>query len=121
MQRDPSEMSPAHLLGLRRWLGLTVRAMAAAVGQSYQTVTRWESGERRLSEQSAAALRDLVAYTEETVEGLAAAAPAKIVIYRTDAEFQANVDTGGRVLSAAWHQMVAVRAADRCGAEIVYE
>lgn len=123
MERHPSEMTPAELRCLRESLGLTVRAMSAAVGQTYQTVTRWESGERRISPRSAAALADLVGYTDAFVDGLVRVhrAGRPLVTYLTDDDLRAHVDTGGRVLSAAWHRASAWRAAGRVpGARVVY-
>lgn len=122
MQRHPSEMTPAELRCLRESLSLTVRALSAAVGQSYQTITRWESGERAISQRSAAALADLVAYTDEAVETLVAIhSPGSVLTtFLADDEVREHVDTGGWVLSAAWHRMVAWRAAGRTGARVRY-
>lgn len=114
-------MTPAELRCLRERLGLTVRAMESAIGMTYQTITRWENGSRPISNSNARALADLVAYTDAAVDALVEAAPARIVVYRDDNAFRDHEDTGGRVLSAAWHRAVAWRAAERiAGAVITY-
>lgn len=119
MQRHPSEMTPNGLRCLRESLGLTVRALSHAIGQSYQPITQWEKGERPISTRNAAVFADLVEYTETCVEALAAEPPENgLVTYLRDEEFREHVDTGGWVLSAAWHRMVVWRAAERSGAEI---
>lgn len=125
MERHPSEMTPGELLCLREALGLTVRALSHATGLSYQTITRWESesGEWPISRPSAERMADLVAYTNETVAGVVATHPpgSTIVIYRRDKAFREHVNTGDWVLSAAWHRMVAWRAAERIpGATVTY-
>lgn len=121
MERHPSEMTPVELRCLRESLGFTVRALSAAIGRTYQTITRWESGEHPISAHSAAALADLVAYTSVFETDLAATHPAgsTITTYLTDKAVAEFVDTGGRVLSAAWHRGVAWRAAKRTGATVV--
>lgn len=123
MQRHPSEMTPAELRCLREELRLTVRALSTAIGQTYQTVTRWESGERAPSRYSASALADLEAFTDAAVDNLVEThgPGAVIVTYLDDQSFQERVDTGVFVLSAAWHRGVARRAAKRIpGAVITY-
>lgn len=123
MQRHPSEMTPAELRCLREELRLTVRALSTAIGQTYQTVTRWESGERAPSRYSASALADLEAFTDAAVDDLVEThgPGAVIVTYLDDQSFQDRVDTGVFVLSAAWHRGVAWRAAKRIpGAVITY-
>jgi len=111
--RDPSEMTPAELRCLREELRLTVRALSAAIGQTYQTVSRWESGERTPSRYSASALADLAAFTDAAVADLVEAHEpgSTIVTYLDDETFREHVDTGAFVLSAAWHRGVAWRAA----------
>jgi transcriptional regulator with XRE-family HTH domain len=124
VQRHPSEMTPAELRCLREELRLTVKALSAAIGQTYQTVTRWESGERVPSRYSSAALADLVTLTDSTVAALVAAHEpgATIVTYLDDASFQEHVDTGVFVLPASWHRGVAWRAAAQIpGATIAYQ
>lgn len=123
MQRHPSEMTPAELRCLREELRLTVRALSTAIGQTYQTVTRWESGERAPSRYSASALADLEAFTDAAVDDLVEThgPGATIMTYLDDESFQEHVDTGVFVLSAAWHRGVAWRAAERIpGAVITY-
>lgn len=117
MRRDPAEMTIAELRRLRESLGLTVRALAAAIGVDRRTVTRWEAGEA-LSEGSASALRRLVEYTNRSVDKLAEThGPGdRIVTYPTDKAYR---EAGGQ-LPSAWHRMVADRAAERCGARIDY-
>lgn len=117
-------MSPAELLCLRGSLGLTLKAFAAAVGVDSSTVFAWEGDPKRISkpqkisEANARAVAALVEYTDRAVADLAAAhGPGNpIVIYSTDKQYRA----AGGVLSAAWHRMVARRAAAECGARIVY-
>jgi len=121
--RDPSEMTPAELRCLREELRLTVRALSAAIGQTYQTVSRWESGERTPSRYSASALADLEAFTDAAVANLVEAHEpgSTIVTYLDDETFREHVDTGIFTLSAAWHRGVAWRAAQRIpGAVITY-
>jgi transcriptional regulator with XRE-family HTH domain len=102
-------------------MGLTIRAMSAALGITYQTITRWENGSWPISNTNAGVLSELVAYTNAVVDALVEAAPATIIVYRDDKAFRANEDTGGWMLSAAWHRMVAVRAAERIpGARVDY-
>lgn len=112
--KHPLLMTPAELWRLRKSLGLTTRALAAAIGRSERHVARWEKSDKhRISRDTADALIDLVAYTDAAVDALVEANPTVITIYRNDEDFRANEDTGGRVLSAEWHLMVAGRAADR--------
>lgn len=113
--KHPLIMNAAELLCLRERLGFTQEALARAIGRAGRNVRKWESlsSTQKVSRESADALLDLVAYTDAAVDALVKAAPATIVIYRTDAEFRANEDTGERVLSAAWHRMVAARAGER--------
>lgn len=123
MQRHPSEMNPAELRCLREELRLTVRALSAAIGQSYQTISRWESGERTPSRYSASALADLAAYTDAAVADLVDTHEpgSTIVTYLDDEAFRSHVGTGVFVLSAAWHRGVATRAAERIpGVVITY-
>lgn len=121
--RNPSEMTPAELRCLREELRLTIKALSTAIGQTYQTVTRWESGERALSRYSASALADLVALTDTAVADLVEAHEpgSTIVTYLDDETFREHVGAGHFVLSAAWHRGVATRAAERIpGAVITY-
>lgn len=115
--RDPSEMTPAQLRRLRQRLSLTVRALSAVTGQSYQTITRWESGTWPLSAQSAAALVDVIHRTEAAIADLVATAPPGTVIetYRSDKELRearpdlvARIDDEGEPVywPASWHLMV---------------
>ncbi|MEU5157282.1 helix-turn-helix transcriptional regulator [Glycomyces sp. NPDC021274] len=114
-------MTAAELRCLRELLGLSTRALAAAIGRSERNVARWENGQQRLARDTAEALAELADYTDAAVDALVAAAPDTISVYRNDGEFRAHEDTGARVLSAAWHRMVAARAAERIpGAVITY-
>ena len=113
VERHPLIMTTAELRCLRERLGLTPGALAAAIGRSERNVRRWENGEQRISRDTADAMIALAAFTDAAVDALVEAAPATITVYRDDAAFRALEDTGGRVLSAAWHRMVAVRAAER--------
>jgi transcriptional regulator with XRE-family HTH domain len=116
-------MTPAELRCLREDLRLTVRAMSTAIGQTYQTVSRWESGERVPSRYSARALADLAAFTDAAVAELVEAHEpgSTIVTYLDDETFRKHVRTGVFRLSAAWHRGVAWRAAERIpGAAITY-
>ncbi|WP_081883401.1 helix-turn-helix transcriptional regulator [Glycomyces tenuis] len=112
-------MNRAGLLCLRRSLGLTVTSLAAAIGVTRRTVTRWEAGEP-IYRLNAEALADLVAYTDQTVADLAAVHGPEnpIVTYLTDESYRASRPE--RVVSAEWHQLVAWRAAEECGARIIY-
>lgn len=123
MQRNPSEMTPAELRCLREELRLTVRALSNAIGQTYKTIARWESGERAPSRYSANALADLAAFTDAAVADLVEThgPGSTIVTYLDDASFQEHVDIADFVLSAAWHRGVAWRAAQQIpGATITY-
>lgn len=121
VERHPLIMTAAELRCLRERLGLSTRALAAAIGRSERNVARWENGQQRLARETADALVDLADYTDAAVDALVAAAPDTISVYRNDAAFRAHEDTGDRVLSAAWHRMVAARAAERIpGAVITY-
>lgn len=121
--RNPSEMTPAELRCLREELRLTIKALSVAVGQTYQTVTRWESGERALSRYSAGALAALVTLTDTAVADLVQAHEpgSTIVTYLDDDSFREHVNTGVFLLPAAWHRGVAWRAARQVpGAVITY-
>ena len=115
--QHPSVMSRAGLRGLRRSLGLTVRALATAMQTTPRTVHGWERGDRPISRENARLLAALAAYTDSVVDRLAAEDP--ILTYETDDEIR-GVDTGGWMLTADWHQAAAWRASERTGARIVY-
>lgn len=117
--KHPLLMTAAELRCLRERLGLTTRALAAAIGRTERNVARWETGPQRISRETADALIDLVSYTDEAVDALAETQAETIMVYRTDEEFRAIEDTGKRVLSAAWHRMVAGRAAERIPDSVV--
>lgn len=122
--RDPSDMTPAELRCLREELRLTVRALSAAIGQTYQTISRWESGKRAPSRYSANALVDLATFTEAAVADMVKTHEpgSTIVTYLDDETFQEHVDIGTFVLPAAWHRGVAWRAARQIpGATITYQ
>lgn len=119
----PLLMTPAGRLCLRESLGLSPRALTKALGVYERYVYRWESSGQGLTRETADALADLVAYTEEAVAALVAAHEpgAVLTIYRTDTEFRDHVDTGGWVLSAEWHRAVAWRAKEQIpGARVDY-
>lgn len=114
----PHTMTPAELRALRESMGLTVRALAAAVGVGERAVDRWERGHSRPARRHAARLEGLRAYTDAAVESLSTEDP--ILTYRTTEEFHAAEPPGEWVLPASWHRMVAWRAAQDTGAVIRY-
>lgn len=119
---DPMTMSPADLKCLREDLGLSVPALAAAIGTSTTTVERWEmpSGNPnayRISRSNAEAFGRVVEDTERTIGDLAASAGRQITVWSNDDDYRA---AGGRY-SAEWHRRVARRVKERTGARIVYE
>jgi transcriptional regulator with XRE-family HTH domain len=116
-------MSPFMLKCLRESLGLTVTALAAATGQAYRTITRWEDDAHPpISERSAAALAELVAHTDRVVADLVATHPAgsTIIVYPDGKNTLPRdlAEYGGRRLSPAWYRAAAWRAAERTGAKI---
>ncbi len=118
--KHPLIMNAAELLCLREELGFSQEALARAIGRAGRNVRKWEAATQAVSRESADALIDLIAYTDAAVDALVEAAPDKIVIYRTDAEFRVHEDTNGRVLSAEWHRRVAARAAKLSGATVIF-
>jgi DNA-binding transcriptional regulator YiaG len=119
VERHPLIMTTAELRCLRERLGLTPAALAAAIGRSERNVRRWENGEQRISRETADAMIALASYTDAAVDALVEAAPSTITVYRDDEAFRAHEDTGSRVLSAAWHRMVAARTAERIPGSVI--
>lgn len=119
VDRHPLLMTTAELRCLRERLGLTTATLADAIGRSERNVRRWENGEQRISRDTADAMIELAEFTDAAVEAIVEAAPGTITVYRDDAAFRAHEDTGGRVLSAAWHRMVAAQAAERIPGSVI--
>lgn len=118
--QHPSDMSPSDLRCLRLYhLGLTPTQLARALGINRETVRRWET-EADLYPISAAhaeALHQLIMYTRDVENALAAAhrRGSTIPTYATDDELHAAEPGLWHSLPASWHQAAAWRAAQRLG------
>lgn len=118
----PLLMFPAELRDLRELMRLTTKAMAALVGVSERGLVRWEAGERKPNRENAAALADLIAFTDSFVDELAEAHPAGSTITSclVDDDVPAAATFRGERLPASWYRAAVGRASERTGARIDY-
>jgi transcriptional regulator with XRE-family HTH domain len=110
---EDERMSPAELLVIREFLGLSRDALAALLDVPSGSITKWESGDTSVPDGARLAVERIEAATATTVSaGINAAMDAPgptLVIYRTDEEYRsAHPDT---VYPAAWHRAVVARIA----------
>lgn len=111
----------AEMKCLRESMGLTTKWLSKRWGVAEYSVQRWERG-RILPDELDADLHDLKRRFDREVQHTAAEAdranemtgePTAIIVPRNDVD-------ATRGMPAAWHRAIAQRAAELCGARILY-
>lgn len=107
------QMTDAEFRCVREWLAVDVEWLAQRLGVADRTVRRWEAGTSPIPDGVRIALEQLEYFAAcqvgEAVERLRDMRDPEIVVYRTDAAFEASVP--GVVWPASWQRRVAMRAA----------
>lgn len=117
-------MTGAALRTYRRGLGLTADQLAAIVAVTGRTIRSWEAGRDPIPAGTAVEVEQLLARTRAAVTAMVADLAGQneptIVVYRGDDDYWA-AHPDAKPLPAAWHQVIAARAADQLdGVRIVY-
>lgn len=110
---EDERMTDAEFRVVREYLGLTGDWLAGHLGVSPRTVRHWEQGKYPIPDGVRLAMEDLEARTGQFVEGVVGKLmdipDPGVLVYRTDAEYQAA--NPGIEFPASWNRAVVARVA----------